>query len=176
MHQLQPLRNYFPVQLSYARDVAARLVKAGDEPELDRVATRFEDDRHVCSRRLRCECRRSTGRGDHCHLTMNQMGRHRWQPIKAVPRPMVFNHYVTAINITLLAQPFEKGRQLPRVTLRRIGVEKPYDRHCRLLRARRERPRDDRATYKRDELAPPHVLPSAEGLTLPHRSRRKRVV
>jgi hypothetical protein len=33
-----------------------------------------------------------------------------------------------------------------------------------------------RATGKSDELSPPHVLPSAEGLTLPRRSRKSRVV
>src|SRR5262249_11507092 len=45
-----------------------------------------------------------------------------------------------------------------------------------LLRQRPERPRRHRATEKRDELAPPHVLPSAEDNTLPHRGRRCRVV
>ena len=39
-----------------------------------------------------------------------------------------------------------------------------------LLRARRERPRR-RAAEQRDELAPPHVLPSAEDHTLPQRAR-----
>src|SRR6516165_10255346 len=41
--------------------------------------------------------------------------------------------------------------------LRRAAVEKPDDRHCRLLRARRERPRRYRATEQRDEIAPLHV-------------------
>jgi hypothetical protein len=106
MQQFQSLREYLPVQLGYARDVAARLVKAGDEPELDRVATRFEDDRNICGRRLRGERRRSAGRGNHGHLTMNQIGRHRRQPIKAILRPAVFDRHVAAINITVLAQPF----------------------------------------------------------------------
>src|SRR5258706_2734390 len=36
-----------------------------------------------------------------------------------------------------------------------------------LLRAGRERPRGRRTAEQRDELAPPHVLPQAEGHTLP---------
>jgi hypothetical protein len=40
---------------------------------------------------------------------------------------------------------------------------------ARLLRARRERPRRRSAAEKRDELAPPHGLPSSEGRILPHR-------
>src|SRR5215831_18899297 len=40
-------------------------------------------------------------------------GCHRRQPINAVLRPAVFDQYVAAINITVLAQPFKKGRQLP---------------------------------------------------------------
>src|SRR6516165_9827977 len=160
MQQFQPLRDYLPVQLSYAGDVAARPVKTGDEAELDRVAARFKDDRNGCGRRLRCECRRSAGRGNHGHLTMNQIGRHRRQLITAVPRPAVFDRHVAAINITVLAQPFEKGRQLPLITLRRSGVQKPDHRRRWLLRARRERPRR-RAAQQRDELAPLHSITSS---------------
>src|SRR5262249_38825308 len=153
MQQFQLLREYLQVQLSYARDVAARPVKAGDEPELDRVAARFEDDRNFCGRRLGCEGWRRGGRGNHGHLTMNQIGRHRGQPIKATLRPAVLDRHVAAINITVLAQPFEKSRQLPRVTLRRIGVQKADHRYRWLLSARRERPRGRRTAKQRDELA-----------------------
>src|SRR6516165_7133308 len=105
MQQFQLLWKYLPVQLSYACDVAARLVKAGDEPELDRVPARFEDDRDICGRCLRCERRRSASRGNHSHLTMNQIGRHRRKSIKAILRPTIFDRHVAAINITVLAQP-----------------------------------------------------------------------
>jgi hypothetical protein len=40
---------------------------------------------------------------------------------------------------------------------------------ARLLRARRDRPRGCRAADKRDEIAPPHVLPLSGGnCTIPH--------
>jgi len=49
--------------------------------------------------------------------------------------------HVAAINITALAQPFEKGRQRPPIARSKIGVKKSDHRHRRLLRPRRERPR-----------------------------------
>jgi hypothetical protein len=48
-------------------------------------------------------------------------------------------------------------------------VEKPNDRHRRLLRARRERPSSRRAANKRDELAPFHLI---ELHYAPHETRR----
>src|SRR5262249_11221242 len=39
----------------------------------------------------------------------------------------------------------------------RRAVEDPNHRHCRLLRARRERPRDRRSAEERNELAPFHL-------------------
>src|SRR5262249_46933882 len=80
---------------------------------------------------------------NHSHLMMHQISHHRRQLINSALRPAVFDRHVTAIDVTGFAQPFEKGRQLSllRVTLGGIGVEKPYYRHCRLLRAHRKRPR-----------------------------------
>ena len=158
VQQFQPLRRYLHVQLGHARDVAARPVKAGDEAELDRVAARFEDDRNGRGRCLCRKRRRSAGRGNHGHLTTNQIGRHRRQPIILALRPAVFDRHVVAINVTGFAQPFEKGRQLPRVILGGRSVDKPDHRHRRLLRARRERPRGCRAAEKRDELASLHSI------------------
>jgi hypothetical protein len=145
--------------LGHARDVTAGPVKAGNEAEPDRVVARFEDDRNGGGRRL-CRKRRLSGsRGNHGHLPMNQISRHRRQPITSALRPAVFDRHVMAIDVTGFAQPFEKGRQLSRVTLGRSGVDKPNHRHRRLLRPRRERPSDRRAAQKRDKLAPLHVLP-----------------
>src|SRR5262249_52271993 len=45
--------------------------------------------------------------------------------------------------------------------LRRAAVEKPDDRHCRLLRARREQPRRRRAAEQRDERAALHSITSS---------------
>ena len=109
VQQLQPLRRYLHVRIGHARDIAARPVKAGDEAEPDRVGGHFEDDRNGRGRRLCRKRRRSGGRGNHGHLTMNQISHHRRQPISSTLRPAVFDRDVTAIDVTGFAQPFEKG-------------------------------------------------------------------
>ena len=115
-------------------------LRLADEAEPDRVAARFEDDRNGRGRRLCRKRRRSAGRGNHGHLTMNQISRHRRQPIILALRPAVFDRHVLAFDVTGFAQPFEKGGQLSRITLGRSDVDKPNHRHRRLLRTRRERP------------------------------------
>ena len=90
VQQFQPLRRYLGVRLSHARDVAARTVKAGNEAELNRVGARLEDDRDCRGRRLGRKRRRSAGRGNYGHLTLNQVGRQRRQPIILALRPAVF--------------------------------------------------------------------------------------
>jgi hypothetical protein len=49
-----------------------------------------------------------------------------------------------------------------------IMMEEPDHRYGRLLRTPRERPRRRRATDERDELSPPHELPSDEAHNLAH--------
>jgi hypothetical protein len=58
----------------------------------------------------------------------------------------------------------------------RLSIEKLAHRHCRLLRACRKGPRSRRTAEQRDELASPHMCPSAEDHTLPHRPRKSRVM
>jgi hypothetical protein len=77
VQQFQPFRHYLHGQLSRARDVAAGAAKADDEAELDRVGARFKHDRNGCGCCLCGERRRSSGRGNHFHLTMYQLSRHR---------------------------------------------------------------------------------------------------
>ena len=126
VQQFQPLRRYLHVQLGHARDVAARPVKAGDEAELDRVAAHFEDDRNGRGRRLCRKRRRSAGRGNHGHLTMNQIGRHCRQPIVLVFRPAVFDRDVLALDVTGFAQPFDgMRRQLSRIPRRDAASRNP---------------------------------------------------
>src|ERR1700676_375276 len=92
---------------------------------------------------------------------MNQIGRQCRQPIILAFCPAVFDHHIAAFDVTGFAQPFEKGRQGPRVSLRRLGVDKSDHRHRLLLRARCERPRGCRAAEKGDDLAPLHSITSS---------------
>ena len=159
VQQLQPFWRYPHVRIGHARNVAARPVKAGDEPEPDRVAACFKDDRNRLGCRLCRKRRRSASRRNHSHPTMNQISHHRRQPIISALRPAVFDRHVLAFDVTGFAQPFEKGRQLSRITFGRSEVDKPDHRHRRLLRARSERPCCRSSAEKRDELASLHVSP-----------------
>ena len=103
VQQLQPLRRYLLVYLSHARDVAARMVKVGDEAELDRIGTRFKDYRNGRGRRLSRKRCRGSGCGNHGHLTMKQIGRQRWQPIVLAICPAVFDRHVLTIHVSRLA-------------------------------------------------------------------------
>jgi len=154
VQQFQPLRRNHRAQLGHARDVAARPVKVGDETELDRVAAHFEDDRNGRGRRLCCERRRSSGRGNHGHLTLNQISHHRRQPIASALRPAVFDRHGSPLDISYFLQALtECGHHGP-VPVGRCLIEKPDH---RLLRPRRHRPSCGRAADERDELAPPHL-------------------
>ena len=88
-----------------ACDVAARMVKVGDEAELYRVGGRFKDDRTARGRCLCGKRRSSSSRCNHSHLPMNQIGRHRRQPIILAFRPTVLDLHVVTIDITGFAQP-----------------------------------------------------------------------
>ncbi len=75
--------------LGRARDVAARPIWAGHQAKSDRITAHLEDDRNGRGRRLCRKRRRSGGRGNHGHLTMNQISRQRRQPIDLIVRPAV---------------------------------------------------------------------------------------
>src|SRR5262245_48501611 len=67
----------------------------------------------------------------------------------------VFDRHIAAVDITGFTQAAtERGREIGPVILTE-RVQEPDHRHRRLLRARRERPRDRHAAEQRDELAPP---------------------
>ena len=120
-------------------------LRLATRPSSNRVGAQFKDDRNGRGRRLCRQRRRSAGRGNHGHLTMNQISRHRRQPIILVLRPAIFDRDVAAFDVAGFAQPFEKSGQLPRVIFGRSRIDKPNHRHRRLLRTRRQRPRCRRA-------------------------------
>ena len=125
-------------------------------PSCDRVDRYLEDDRNRRGRRLCRQRRRSAaGRGNHGHLTANQIGRQRRQSIVLAVRPAIFDRDVLALDIAGFASgPGGTRADGMRVRVRRCAAEEPDHRHRRLLRARRERPRSRRAAEQRDELAP----------------------
>src|SRR5262249_48449718 len=135
--------------------------KASDKAELDRIAACFEDNRNCLGRRLRRERRRSAGRSDHRHLTMNKIGYHCRQPITLTLTPTVFDRDALALHIAGLLQPLtECGRHWP-ISVRRPDVEETDKRHVWLLRTRGQRPCCGGAD-KRDEFPSPHGFAHAE--------------
>jgi len=70
--------------------------------------------------------------------------------------PAIFDRHVAAFDEAGLAQAFAECGDIGSPSGWCFTVEKPNDRHRRLLRARRERPRHRRAAEQRDELAAVH--------------------
>jgi hypothetical protein len=87
-------------------------------------------------------------------LAVNQIGRQCRQSVILAVRPAKFDCHIAAPDETSFAQTLVERAQTVRHFVGRSDAEKPCDRHRRLLRARRERPRGRRAAEQRDELAP----------------------
>jgi hypothetical protein len=69
-------------------------------------------------------CRRGSCRSNHTNLTLNQIGRHCGQPLDLCLRPPVLNHYIFAVDVTNLLQPFEESCQPLFVALSVSGADK----------------------------------------------------
>jgi hypothetical protein len=54
--------------------------------------------------------------------------------------PSIFDGHVLALDVAQFAEALPQRRRKMRAGLPRTTIEKPDDRLCRLLRARRERP------------------------------------
>src|SRR5262249_56403537 len=75
--------------------------------------------------------------------------------------PAIFDRDVLTLNKTCLPQTLaERGHKLRRIQKRRVA-DKPDHWHCRLLRARRERPRRRAAEQCDDVAAPDHSITSS---------------
>src|SRR3984893_2825246 len=154
--------------VAHAHDVAARSVEGRDKSSPDRIGPDIENDRNRSRRRLGRQCRSFGRRGNHAHLTTNQIGRQFRQSIVLVVRPAIFDGHVFALDMAGLAQALAERANTVGVLVARCEVEEPDHRHRLLLRPRRERPCGRRAAEKRNEIPPPHgVRPSGRG---PHPS------
>src|SRR5262249_25436280 len=161
MQQPKPLCPKFRRQDGDTGHVAARPVETGNAAELNRVAAGCEDDRDRRSRRLGRNCRGGVTRSDHCHLTAYKIGCEVGQSIVLVLRPAILDRHVLAFDVAGFTSALPECGQKVRIVGRRQAAEKPDHRHRRLLRARRERPRDYRAAEQRNEIAPPHSITSS---------------
>jgi hypothetical protein len=160
MQQFEPLRPEVRTQRGHPREVASWMVEAGDKPARNWIAAQKKDDRNRHGRPLCGDCpRRGSRRSDNVHSTAHKIGCKFWQPIVMTARKAVFDCNIASFDVAGFSQTFvECGDEICEL-LRGNGRQKPDHRHCRLLRARRERPRR-RATEQRYELAALHVGPS----------------
>src|SRR5262249_14147621 len=124
-----------------------------------------EDDRSRRDRRLHRQHSWSVGY-DHRHLATNQLKRDHRHSIVLPLRPAILNGHVLAFDIAAFVQALTECGNHRHVASRRCAVEKCDDRHRRLLRARRERPRD-RHAEQRYELAPLHSITSSAMASTP---------
>src|SRR5215471_11407751 len=86
-----------------------------------------------------------------------QSSHHCGKSIVVTLRPPIFNRDVSALDVTAFTQALVKGGQSKGISLSRPGAHVSDHRHCRLLRARRERPRDRRAAERGYEFSPSDV-------------------
>jgi len=93
--------------------------------------------------------------GDQCHVPPDQIRRHRRQPIIVSVRPAIFDLDVVTLDVAGIGQCVAERREIRFTSFGRKAREPPDHRHC-LLRSRRERPNNRRATHKRNEFPPFH--------------------
>src|SRR5437763_8296894 len=174
MEEAQPLgRNLSGEKIDPGR-IAARLGKAGDQTVPDWVIADAEDDRDRCGGSLgRLSNGGLAGGNNNGYATADEVSHERRQAIASTVQPVVFNHYVLALDVPGFVEGFaERSRIAPRV-LGRPNVNKADDRHRRVLRARCERPSGSRAAEQRDELPSRHSSTSSarassgEGISRP---------
>jgi hypothetical protein len=91
------------------RDIAARPRQAGDEPALNRIGSRTEHNGEGPGRLLGGQgggCARSH---DDINLERNQFGRESGEPLGLPLGISVFDHDVTALDVTEVTQSLEEG-------------------------------------------------------------------
>src|SRR5262245_320284 len=91
---------------------------------------------------------------------LNQISSHSRQSIVLTLRPAVFDRYILALNEACFLQTLAQRDHEVRGVSERGAPQETNNRHRRLLRPRRERPRR-RAAEERDELASPHAQPTS---------------
>src|SRR5215813_6039557 len=130
------------------------MVKARDQAELDRINAHPKDDRNCLGRCFSGKNRRRVDRGDHGHLSTNQLGSQGRQLVIVSVGPPIFDRHIPALVITGSTEAATECLHKVCCCAGRGGVHVANDGHSRLLRPRRERPRRRRAAKEGDELAP----------------------
>src|SRR6516162_6620733 len=98
MQQSQSLRLKVIGEEAYPRDIAARAIETGDEPELHRIGAAAEDDWDRRGCRLGGDCGEAVADDDR-YLTANKIGRQCRQSIGLILSPTELDGDVLALDV-----------------------------------------------------------------------------
>jgi len=143
---------------AYTRCIAPWAIEACDKAILHRVAGDEENGNSRGGGLGRVRRHGRAGCDDHGYLTVDEFEGHRRKSVELTFGPAIFNGHVLPFDVAGFLQAAPECSHEPSKGLGRCAVEKPDHRHRRLLRTRRERPRNSGAAENRDKLAPFHPL------------------
>jgi len=140
-----------------------RVVEACDEARPDRIFA-GEHDWDGRGRRFGGQCRSvASGCDDDRHLAPDEVLRQPRQPVILTLGRAILDRDVLPLDIAGFLEALAERRHQVGRSFNRRASQKTDHRQRRLLRPRRERPRDSRAAEQCDELAPPHAAYSKTG-------------
>ena len=105
----QPLCHHLRVEKIDAGRVATWPGETGDKTKLDRVFADTENDRDRRRRSFGRQRGRVAGRGDHGHLSANQIGHQRRQAIVLALQPVVLDRHVLAFDVAGFVEAFAEN-------------------------------------------------------------------
>src|SRR5262245_21198820 len=162
MEKSQPLRRNLLGEKTDPGGVAVRPGKTGDKTKRDRVSAAAEDDRDRCGGRFGClNSSGRAGRSDNGDATADEVNNQRRYAIVSAVQPMVLDHHVLPLDEAGFVKALAECSEMARGSIGQPTADKADDRHRRLLRPVRKRPRRLRAAEQRDELAPLHSITSS---------------
>src|SRR5262245_35019141 len=165
MQQLQPLRPHLQSQRGRAREVTVGPTQARDQSEVDWITCHKENDWNCLGRDLCRQNRRGRWRNSDRHLAMNKISGQCRQLVVPTLGPAIFDRDILAFDKSGRFQAQAECAQPVCIQVGRVAAHKPNSRQlARLLRPRRERPRNvrrRRTTESQDECTPPHSITSS---------------
>src|SRR5580693_1764851 len=117
------------------------MVEAFYKPNADRVFPAGEDNWNIRCDRFGCQRRWPTRSHENGYITLNEFGGQLWQLAFSASGKSVVDRNILTRHETGYFQSLQKWRPPRSLGIRGTAAEISDHRHCRLLRARSERPR-----------------------------------
>ena len=141
MHQFETFGGHRGLQGGKASDIAARMIEALHEANLDRIGSERKDDRNGLRRRLGGNRRLGRVRyDDDVDVAPHQIGGQSLYIFHVACRETVFNDYVAAFGVAGFSQAAAKVIQIFGGVVGRPAAQITNHRHRGRLCVRRERP------------------------------------